>query len=69
MKRNHYYPFDLKDVATIIHQSLEALKFLHGIKLIHTDLKPENILLVSSEYERIPVKGKYSDEVRCSDEG
>lgn len=29
---------------------LEAISFLHSMKLVHTDLKPENVLLVNGSY-------------------
>ena len=37
----------------IAYQTLNAIEFLHSLKLTHTDLKPENILLVSDEKETI----------------
>ncbi|KAL0330766.1 UNVERIFIED_CONTAM: Serine/threonine-protein kinase AFC3 [Sesamum angustifolium] len=41
--------------------------YMHDLRLIHTDLKPENILLVSSEFVKLPVCKKTSDETnfRC----
>ena len=33
-------------------QLLEAVAYLHELRLIHTDLKPENILLTSLEIAR-----------------
>ena len=35
-------------------QCLEALRFVHGLDLIHCDLKPENILIKS--YSRCEIK-------------
>lgn len=32
---------------------LQAIEFLHSIKLIHTDLKPENVLLKSWEEREV----------------
>ena len=29
---------------------LEAISFLHSMKLVHTDLKPENVLLVDGAF-------------------
>jgi dual-specificity kinase/CDC-like kinase len=49
MKDHDFQPFPLYCVQDFSHQLLDALEFLHSIKLIHTDLKPENILLVSNK--------------------
>jgi serine/threonine protein kinase len=40
-------------VREIAIQALQAIEFLHSIKLTHTDLKPENILLKSDRKEII----------------
>ena len=37
----------------IAYQTLNAIEFLHSLKLTHTDLKPENILLKSDNKETI----------------
>ena len=37
---------------------LEAIGFLHDMKLVHTDLKPENVLLVSTDYHCQQVGGR-----------
>lgn len=45
LKSNHFVGYYLTDIQCFAEQCLEALQFLHGIRLAHTDLKPENILL------------------------
>lgn len=55
LKSNHFAGYYLTDIQTFAEQSLEALAFLHGLRLAHTDLKPENILLqTTSTYETDP---------------
>eukprot|EP00008_Paramoeba_atlantica_P007756 CAMPEP_0201489500 /NCGR_PEP_ID=MMETSP0151_2-20130828/22840_1 /ASSEMBLY_ACC=CAM_ASM_000257 /TAXON_ID=200890 /ORGANISM="Paramoeba atlantica, Strain 621/1 / CCAP 1560/9" /LENGTH=548 /DNA_ID=CAMNT_0047875115 /DNA_START=124 /DNA_END=1767 /DNA_ORIENTATION=+ len=49
MKKVGYVPFFYDDTWRIARQLLQALRFLHEMKLVHTDLKPENILLLSDE--------------------
>jgi serine/threonine protein kinase len=46
--------FTLPRLRRIARQCLEALAFVHRLKLIHCDLKPENILIKS--YSRCEVK-------------
>lgn len=45
MKEHNYQPFPMPCVQDFCIQLLEALEFLHRLRLIHTDLKIENILL------------------------
>ena len=45
LKGNSYRPFARDTVRRISRQLLEALRFLHAMKLVHTDLKLENVLL------------------------
>ena len=44
LKGNSYRPFARDTVRRISRQLLEALRFLHAMKLVHTDLKLENVL-------------------------
>lgn len=53
IKDNGYKGFEICQVREIAMQSLQAIEFLHSIKLTHTDLKPENILLKSNAQEII----------------
>lgn len=46
--------FTLCRIQAIARQCLEALEYLHHLKIIHCDLKPENILIKS--YSRCEVK-------------
>lgn len=68
LKKNKYCPFPVELVREFGRQLLEAVAYMHDLRLIHTDLKPENILLVSSEYIKVPTCKRYSqDEIhfRC----
>ncbi|KAL3844145.1 hypothetical protein ACJIZ3_001548 [Penstemon smallii] len=67
LKRNKYSPCHVDLVREFGRQLLEAVAYMHDLRLIHTDLKPENILLVSSEFVKLPVCKKIPDETnfRC----
>ncbi|XP_020550307.1 serine/threonine-protein kinase AFC3 isoform X3 [Sesamum indicum] len=65
LKRNKYSPFPVDLVREFGRQLLESVAYMHDLRLIHTDLKPENILLVSSEFVKLPVCKKTSDETNC----
>ncbi|KAJ8609878.1 hypothetical protein CTAYLR_007504 [Chrysophaeum taylorii] len=54
LKSNNYRPFREKTVARMSRQLLEALAFLHDMRLVHTDLKLENVLLRDPEVVAIP---------------
>ena len=53
IKDNGYKGFEITHVREIAIQALNAIEFLHSIKLTHTDLKPENILLKDDTKETI----------------
>jgi serine/threonine protein kinase len=46
--------FTIGRLQRIAYQSLIALQYIHGLKLIHCDLKPENVLIKS--YSRCQIK-------------
>ena len=48
--------FTLPRLRRIATQCLDALRFVHGLDLIHCDLKPENILIKS--YSRCEIKAR-----------
>uniref|UniRef100_A0A7S0DTB8 Protein kinase domain-containing protein n=1 Tax=Amorphochlora amoebiformis TaxID=1561963 RepID=A0A7S0DTB8_9EUKA len=50
LKANDYRGFKMRHIRSFGRQLLHAIKFCHGMKLVHTDLKPENILLEVSDY-------------------
>lgn len=49
-KKNHHLGFSTEHVKCFGYQLIQAVRFCHRMKLIHTDLKPENILLMHSDY-------------------
>ena len=51
IKQNDYKGFEIGQVRQIALKSLQAIEFIHSIKLTHTDLKPENILLKNDAKE------------------
>lgn len=53
IKDNGYKGFEISQVREIAIQALNAIEFLHSLKLTHTDLKPENILLKYDNKETI----------------
>ncbi|KAL6538542.1 Serine/threonine-protein kinase afc3 [Orobanche gracilis] len=67
LKRNRYSPFHVDLVREFGRQLLESVAYMHDLRLIHTDLKPENNFLISSEFVKLPVCKKPSDETnfRC----
>ena len=41
--------FDEKNASQVLKQILNAVHYLHSMKIMHRDLKPENILIVNKE--------------------
>ncbi|CAM9613449.1 unnamed protein product [Scytosiphon promiscuus] len=56
LKRNDYRGFPMNILRSIARELLQAIEFLHSIKLIHTDLKPENVLLKSGEEREVTLE-------------
>ncbi|KAJ3158804.1 dual specificity protein kinase kns1 [Geranomyces michiganensis] len=54
LKENQFVPFLPYQTAEIALQLVQAVVFMHGLKLIHTDLKPENVMIVDTRSEPIP---------------
>jgi serine/threonine protein kinase len=46
-------PLSAEQATRFLHQSLEALDFIHATGVVHRDLKPENILVVSEQEIRL----------------
>jgi dual-specificity kinase len=44
LKANSYSPLPDIVVQTVVEDMLKAVRFMHGMRAIHTDLKPENVL-------------------------
>lgn len=58
LKENSFHPFSISHIRQFAYQILEAVEFLHRLKLIHTDLKPENLMLINSESTVTRINGK-----------
>ena len=41
--------FTEKDAASMIHQILRGLNYMHKKNIVHRDIKPENILMESKD--------------------
>ena len=65
LRKNSYKPFAVDMARDFLRQLLEAVAFMHDLRLIHTDLKPENILLTSSEYHKVPFVGDYTSPTKA----
>ena len=53
------YELEEREIATIMHQLLEAIQYLHACGITHRDLRPENILVqknpLTEEVTRIKI--------------
>ncbi|KAJ1462449.1 kinase-like domain-containing protein [Pelagophyceae sp. CCMP2097] len=68
LKANQYNAFSPRAVRHFSRQLLQALNFLHNLKLIHTDLKLENVLLRRSESTEVHLSGGAKSRVPdCTD--
>ncbi|KAJ3043021.1 Dual specificity protein kinase clk3 [Rhizophlyctis rosea] len=77
LKENSFMPFPTWQIRSFAAQILEAVAFLHDLRLIHTDLKPENLMLednstrtvASSKRNGKPRKELLSTRIRLIDFG
>ncbi|GFR49286.1 hypothetical protein Agub_g11295 [Astrephomene gubernaculifera] len=65
MRKNGYKPFPLDVVQDFGRQLLQAVSYMHELRLVHTDLKPENILLTSPECAQPAESSGSSGSGRC----
>jgi dual-specificity kinase len=74
LKSNAFHPFPLHQIQHFAIQILQAVDFLHTLRLIHTDLKPgillmnsliENLMLVKGDFTTIGRKKK--KHLLCTD--
>ncbi|KAG2495652.1 hypothetical protein HYH03_006252 [Edaphochlamys debaryana] len=65
MRKNNYKPFPLDIVQDFGRQLLEAVSYMHELRLVHTDLKPENILLTCQECAQPTESSGSSGNGRC----
>ncbi|KAI8619868.1 kinase-like domain-containing protein [Chytriomyces sp. MP71] len=73
LKENSFAPFPIAHIQSFSVQILEAVHFLHALRLIHTDLKPENLMLESTRcipgLSTAPARRLLSPRVRLIDFG
>lgn len=56
MSENKYYQLYLSNIENIFKQTLEGLKHIHSLGIIHCDIKPANIMIVNkSENQFVPI--------------
>jgi hypothetical protein len=67
LKGHDYAPFGPRTVRAVSRQLLEALRFLHGLRLVHTDLKLENVLLRRSGVAAPPLDDRGRIELADGD--
>ncbi|KAH8072695.1 protein serine/threonine/tyrosine kinase [Aureococcus anophagefferens] len=67
LKGHDYAPFGPRTVRSVSRQLLEALRFLHGLRLVHTDLKLENVLLRRSGVAAPPLDDRGRIELADGD--
>ncbi|GIL79629.1 hypothetical protein Vretimale_12329 [Volvox reticuliferus] len=65
MRKNGYKPFPLDLVQDFGRQLLQAVSYMHELRLVHTDLKPENILLTCQESAQPTESSGSSGNGRC----
>ena len=55
------YNLSENQIARIMHQILQALKYIHSCGVVHRDIKPENILIEIGERAQNIQRIKLSD--------
>jgi serine/threonine protein kinase len=51
MKNQNYLSVPVTQRVQILHEIIEAVRFLHNLEIVHFDLKPENIVSFSSSHD------------------
>lgn len=71
MEANHYDPFPIEAIRSIMFQIITAVDLLHRNNMVHTDLKLENILLCDTSVgpDGRDSRGRLQTNVRLIDFG